>query len=175
MRNSAPTTRSKEALASFEHPPRSGADSASRGRLSQVDSLTYFRLALFLPIVIPLVGWMAVYFLAGARGDVTVQKLLGLGLPYLAFALFVLRRSKRKPTVGYAQRILWRAPAIISIVVSIVSATIATFVVPDGDWRLFLFGVAMVLTAGLVIGYSFAIVIYLGYRVLRYAGVVVDR
>src|SRR5688500_10427440 len=148
---------------------------------------TYFRRALLLPILVPLIATVLIlmYTRFGwprITSDTVATALAGLGisglysfLPYAVAAVWLYRQSKREEADWKYWQALWVMPLVVTFLTVLVAAgfdylTVGGDVRPGRSW--IYSAPALVGMGGLVLGYGYAVVISLGYLLLTRAGVV---
>ena len=148
---------------------------------------TYFRRALLLPILVPLIATVPILMYARVgwppiRSDTVATVLAGIAvsgvyslLPYAVAAAWLYRQSKREEADWKYWQALWVTPLVVTFLTVLVALALDYFTVggevdPGRNWVYS--APALVGMGGLVLGYGYAVVISLGYLLLTRAGVV---
>lgn len=148
---------------------------------------TYFRRALLLPVLVPLIATVPILMYARVgwppiKSDTVATVLAGIAvsgvysfLPYAVAAVWLYRQSKREKADWKYWQALWVAPLVVTFLTVLVALvldylTLGAEPPPSRSW--IYSAPALVGLGGLVIGYGYAVAISLGYLLLTRAGVV---
>jgi uncharacterized membrane protein len=147
---------------------------------------TYFRRALLLPILVPLIATIVILMYTRLawppiRSDTVATFLAALAIsgvysliPYGIAAAWLYRQSKREEADWKYWQALWVTPLVVtvlSMLVAILLDYLAGGETPTG--RSWIYSAPILVgIAGLVIGYGYALLVSLGYLGLTRAGIV---
>jgi hypothetical protein len=148
-----------------------------------MSTLTYFRVAVWVPILLPLLLVALLHAMGAVRVDPSdpllarlgarFGVLAGYGPPYVIFAGILSWMSRRRPTASFAREALWVGPLVFSVALASLNGLVGVLAWPHEAGPAVLVSSIMLVFA-LPIAYGFAVLIWVSHRLLRACRLVVD-